>query len=217
MFVCVFVWRWLRGCGGLTGTSLVTPTGETRTNSLLLVFGGPETETRALQSHSDYLKAETHTGLFCATPRAFCILMQPHLLPPVFFLSFFLFQASCRITHTQRKKPDSSSSSSSSPQRERDASVRVVQMWQTCKHLSKCVLLLLLFFFLAREENQILEKSQASAMQLLQGVFYSLRSVEKLHCADNPIRNIFKRTISHMILELKSLFALMTPLYDAAE
>lgn len=55
----------IEGCSGLTGTSLVTPTGETRTNSLIIVEGGPETETRELQSQSDYLKAETHTGLLC--------------------------------------------------------------------------------------------------------------------------------------------------------
>lgn len=61
--LCLLFWNdW--GCSGLTGTSLVTPTGETRTNSLIWAQR-PETETRALQSQSHYLKAETHTALLC--------------------------------------------------------------------------------------------------------------------------------------------------------
>lgn len=60
-----FILKRLRGpC--LTDTSLVTPTGEPRTDSVIIERGGgAETETRVLQPHSHYLKAETHTGLLC--------------------------------------------------------------------------------------------------------------------------------------------------------
>lgn len=92
----------------MTGTSLVTPTGETRTNSWIMVYGGPETETRELAALTVRLfeSRDSLTQGFCATPRAFCILRHAATLPLFFELQ----------KHTQ---PDFFTKT------ERDASVRV--------------------------------------------------------------------------------------------
>lgn len=72
----------------MTGTSLVTPTGETRTNSWIMVYRGPETETRELAAHIVRLfeSRDSLTQGFCATPRAFCILRHAATLPLFFEL-----------------------------------------------------------------------------------------------------------------------------------
>lgn len=55
----------------LTGTSLVTPTGETRSNTLTVLALLKLKHGSWSQSHSHYLKADTHTRFFCAGLRAF--------------------------------------------------------------------------------------------------------------------------------------------------
>lgn len=239
---CVSCFEMIEGCSGLTGTSLVTPTGETRTNSQISALRGLKLK-QGRCSHSRIIWKQRLTQRFCATPRTFCIFMHPHFL--------FFFRAAKR--HTDRLL-DKERVRCVSPGRAVFRCARHASTWTSVCVFSFSLslsLFVVFFFFLGQEktaaeikqelcrirciwlEEKKKKKKQASAMQILHICTKCVWLLEKMlklfpwninltwstHAAlitwlwkekhSSNRGNIFKCTLSHIILELKSLFALM--------
>lgn len=145
----------------LTASSLVTPAGEKRTNSLKLKQG------RRVHTHIIW-KQRLTLGFFFVQRREPFAFSCSHTYFPLIFLFFFLYEL---LKHRERKSPrlfffffPTKRRRSVSPGRSDVTDMRAPER--------ECFFLLFFFFLFFWQEKRIRSwRKQASAMQLLRGVF----------------------------------------------